>query len=350
MSHNAPVADVIIVGAGVIGLMTAWELQKAGKSVVILDRVKAGREASWAGGGILSRLSPWHYPDTLEPLVSESQALYPELCEELHAISDIDPEWIRSGLLCISDDDDLEKGMQWARRKHANFAYVPLDEMPERFPQLSVNQSALLLNDVAQLRNPRFLRALLRALEVKGVNLIENNPVRKLIIEDGVVKGVQANSPLYAGQIVLACGAWTAELIPRDFQRPGITPIKGQMLLYKSVPGLLSQIVLKSDRYLIPRRDGRILAGSSMEEDGYNKSPTIDIKQEIRAFAEDLLPALADIGLEAHWTGLRPAISDNEPVIGPHPQISGLWLNAGHFRYGLTMAPASAKKLSTQMD
>ncbi len=350
MSNNSAVSDVIVVGAGIIGLMTAWELQKVGKSVTILDKGKAGREASWAGGGILSQLTPWHYSKALQQLVRESQSIYPTFCEELQEISGIDPEWSQSGLLCLADQAEIEMGRAWAMQNDADHEVITTSELPERFPQLKVNQAALLLREVAQVRNPRLLNALLKSLESRGVKVIQGEPVRKLLIENSRAIGVQTlNRAFIANDVVLACGAWTPELIPKTIKRPDIRPVKGQMLLYKATLGLLETMVLKDDRYLIPRRDGRILAGSSMEEDGFNKSPTIDIKNEIRAFAETLLPELSDCEIESHWTGLRPAKSDNEPVIGRHEEIDHLWINAGHFRYGLTMAPASAIRLSEMM-
>lgn len=342
--------DVIVVGAGIIGLMTAWALHRAGKSVIVLDKGEVGREASWAGGGILSQLGPWRYPDDLQALAAESQAMYPALCAQLHELSGIDPEFRQSGLLCLPDEAEYAQAVAWAGEHSARYELLSVDDVQARYPQLDVAQPGLLLPAVAQIRNPRLLQALTKTLLNAGVEIRGRQPVRRLDIDHARVLGVHTTQGrLQADQVLLACGAWTPELIPRQYQRPDIQPIKGQMLLYQALPGLLDQIVLKGDRYLIPRKDGQILAGSSMEEDGFNKSPTIDVKQELRSFAESLLPELAQCEISAHWTGLRPASPDGRPTIGRHPELEGLWINAGHFRYGLTMAPATARALSEAM-
>lgn len=356
MSERPARADIIIVGAGIIGMLSAWELLKRGREqgkpphILLIDKGEPGREASWAGGGILSPLRPWHYPPEVQKLCIESQAMYPALCDELREISGVDPELIASGLLILSGQQELARGIEWAGMHDCEYRHLTPAEIHQRFPGLATEEQGLWLAAVAQVRNPRLLRALQLALKAQAVDILAGNAVRGLLLEQGRVIGVEsASGPIAAETVVLACGAWTPELLPRGSWRPEIKPIKGQMLLYRAAPDLLTTMVLRGDQYLIPRQDGCIVAGSSMEDDGYNKSPTVEVKQEIRAFAESLLSPLADCPIEAHWTGLRPASPDGIPVTGPHPELDGVWLNAGHYRNGLTMAPASARALARQL-
>lgn len=350
MPAGKPETGIIIVGAGIVGLLTAWELSKAGKSVTVLDKGEAGKESSWAAAGVLSPLGPWRYPEELQELARKSQAIYPELCEKLHAVSGKDPEYLRSGLLTLLEDEEEAEAKAWAHSQQLDEGLLTDAQISEAFPQLSTNCTGLLMNDVAQLRSPRFLQALLSALDKQGVEVLSNTAVRRLSVEQGTAQGVEtADGVINAGTIVLAAGAWTPEIIPYGYWRPAIRPVKGQMLLYRGAPDLLDTMILQGSRYLVPRKDGGILAGSSMEEDGFNKSPTVEVKAELREFAEVLLPALRECEIEAHWTGLRPGSPDGVPLAGPHPQLGNLWLNCGHFRNGIATAPATAISLAEQV-
>lgn len=342
--------DVIVVGAGIIGLMSAWELSNAGYSVTLIDKGQPGREASWAGGGILSPLGPWHYPEAVQKMCHESQALYPRLCEELRELTGIDPEWVQSGMLVLGDSQELADAEDWCATNQQPCLRMDQAAIKSDIPSLQTELQAVLMPEIAQVRNPRLLRALVTALEQSGVKLIANEQVRAIETEEGAVTGVRTTSEFIQCKCVVnSAGSWSPELIPRGYERPSVYPVKGQMLLFKAEPSLLNHIVLKGEQYLIPRNDGAILAGSSHEDDGYNKSPTVEVKAVIREFAEQLLPALADLPVAAHWTGLRPATSDSMPIIGAHGQISGLYMNTGHYRNGLTLAPASARQLLAEI-
>jgi glycine oxidase len=148
---------------------------------------------------------------------------------------------------------------------------------------------------------------------------------------------------LPADQCVVCAGAWTAELLATTGLALPIKPIRGQMLLYRGRPDQLRHIIVRNYRYLIPRRDGYILAGSTLEDVGFDPSTTSAAKAEIHADAIRIMPALADCPLEAHWAGLRPGTPEGAPYIGEHPAITGLFVCAGHHRNGFALAPASAR-------
>ncbi|MFO1418282.1 MAG: glycine oxidase ThiO [Methylotetracoccus sp.] len=344
---SRPAADVLVVGAGVIGLLTARELAAAGLHVVVLDKSAYGTESSWAGGGILSPLCPWHAPEPILALSRWSQREYPRLSAELHERAGIDPEWVRSGLL-IWPGDEMTRAVDWLVREHVEYRALAASEIHAVEPHLSaVPGDALRIPGIAQVRNPRFLRALRASLSSMRVEILENHPVDELVVEGARVVGAVSGGERYrAGRVVLAAGAWSGTFGTRWLPKLDVAPVKGQMLALEAAPDLLTHIVLSGDRYLIPRRGGVLLAGSTVEHVGFDKSTSESACRELRAFAESMLPELAGAALLRHWAGLRPGSPNGIPFIGRHPTIECLYFNCGHFRNGFVMGPASARLLA----
>lgn len=339
--------SVIIVGAGVIGLMTAIELHRAGVRVTLVDRQQAGRESSWAGGGIISPLFPWRYPDAVTRLALLSQQIYPQLVEELQAETGLDAEFLPSGMLVLGEHAS-EHPEAWARRFDIDMRAVDADRIALLEPKLAPGFArGWWLPQVHQARNPRLLALLRAALETRGITLIENKPVERILVDQGRAHGVIAGGRRFeAEHTVIASGAWSAGLLDPLDCPSAIEPVRGQMLLLRSEPGLIRHILLAQDRYLIPRRDGRVLVGSTTEHVGFDTSTTARIRDELLDYARSIVPALDQAELERHWSGLRPGSPNGIPAIGPHPRIEHLFINAGHYRNGLVMAPASARLLT----
>lgn len=315
------------MGAGVAGLTTAQRLLLQGSSVTILERGTSGQESSWAGGGILSPLCPWDYPEEVTRLTSLGSSMYPEWVEELHAASGIDPEFAVSGMRVMPPYD-----LSLARRWCEGHAWVSEEQGND-----------LYLPEVAQVRNPRLLQALRRHVEMLGGNIVEQCEVQKLLLEDGMVQGIATTSGDFrANQYVVCAGAWSEKLLGPYAMKLDIKPIRGQMLLFKFDIPPLRHILLQEGLYLIPRRDGHLLVGSTLEDVGFDKGTTIAARDSLRQRAELLLPSLREMPLVQHWSGLRPASAGNIPTISRHPFLQNLYINSGHFRYGVTMAPASA--------
>lgn len=340
-------ADFLIIGGGLIGLLTARTLSKSGAKVVLVERGQLGQESSWAGGGILSPLYPWRYPDAVNTLASWSQGRYQALAEELKQATGIDSEWTQSGLL-ILDSDQREAGLAWAAKYAANVQEVDADAIRRLEPALPAGHaSGLWMPDVAQIRNPSLIQALREDLHLRGVRVAENTEVTHLLSKRGQIRGVQTDySEVMADQVIVACGAWSATLLKELGQEVQVMPVRGQMLLFRAQPGQLQRIVLWQGHYAIPRRDGRVLVGSTMEEVGFNKDVTDEARDDLAQVAREMVPALADAPMERHWAGLRPGSPTGVPFIGAHPTIEGLFINAGHFRNGVVMAPASAQLLA----
>jgi len=298
-------ADVVVVGAGIIGLTTALELARAGLKVCVVERGLAGREASWAAGGILSQLPPDDPVPEIRELLDESLALFPEYCAALQQQTGIDPEFWRCGATMVD-----ASGERW-------------------FP------------DIAQVRNPRLLKALVSALQHENVTLLEQTPVIAWQKENGRLTGVLTGKGVIVCQwAVLAAGAWSGGLAAVP-----VRPVKGQMLLLKGEPGLLKHICMDEQAYVIPRRDGRVLVGSTLEEAGFDVATTPQAKAFLLDCAVRLWPQAADLEVEHQWANLRPYPDQPSPLIGPAPETPGLLLNTGHFRLGVTLSLASAKRL-----
>jgi glycine oxidase len=342
---------VVIVGGGVIGLLTALNLAAEVESVVLLDRSNVGRESSWAGGGIVSPLYPWRYSPAVTALAHWSQDFYPQLADRLFARTGIDPEVHTTGLYWL-DLDDEQQALDWAAQNNRPLSAVAVSAVHKAVPVLGEGySSAVYMANVANVRNPRLVKSLTAALlALPNVTLHEQCEVSGFIREGERIRGVStASGDILADQVVLAAGAWSGELLKTLGLDLPVEPVKGQMILYKCASDFLSSMVLAKGRYAIPRRDGHILVGSTLEHEGFDKAPTDAALQSLQASAVELIPALADAQPVAHWAGLRPGSPEGIPYIGPMPGFEGLWLNCGHYRNGLVLAPASCQLLADLM-
>ena len=339
--------DCVIVGGGIIGMLTARELVQKGMQVTLLERGKVGGESSWAGGGILAPLYPWRHPDAISDLAAWSQKFYPQLCESLIEVTGLDPEWTQSGLL-ILDALERNEAVQWSGRYNTRIEFLQSEAVAHTEPQLAGRfESATLLPELAQVRNPRLVSALRQDLALRGVTITEHVEVTALHMKDGHMAGVQTSSGKVSAElIVIAGGAWSGAILKELKITQDVVPVRGQMLLYYAVPGLLTHVIVSQGYYIIPRRDGHILVGSTVEHQGFDKSTTDEAAAELQQLAISLVPALGNHEIKRHWAGLRPGTASGIPYIGAHPYIDGLFVNTGHYRNGLLLGPASARLLS----
>lgn len=343
--QQAEQQHVVVVGGGVIGLLTAFNLASAGQAVTLLDRAGVGQESSWAGGGIVSPLYPWRYSPAVTALAHWSQDFYPQLAEHLFAATGVDPQVHTTGLYWLDLDDETE-ALAWAARDGRPLSAVGISQVHDAVPVLGGGFArAIYMADVANVRNPRLVKSLKAALQaMPGVTLHEQCAVEGFIREGHNVVGV--NTPLgeiRGTHVVLAAGAWSGELLATLGLALPVEPVKGQMILYKCAADFLPSMVLAKGRYAIPRRDGHILIGSTLEHEGFNKTPTESALESLKASAVELIPALANAEVVGHWAGLRPGSPEGIPYIGQVPGFEGLWLNCGHYRNGLVLAPASCQ-------
>ena len=342
--YDLHMTECLIIGGGIIGMLTARELLAKGMSVTLIDRGTPGRESSWAGGGIISPLYPWRYDDAVTRLAAWSQQHYSQLCTDLYRESGIDPEYEPSGLL-ILEPEDTDQALAWTRRFAQTASLRNRSDLGLIEPSLRTEaETAIWMKKVAQVRNPRLVKSARRALEGR-IKILDSTQAHELKVKHGRLQGVYTTKGLIRTDKAIVCaGAWTGTLLHQ--QAPSIRPILGQMILFNTTPGSLTRIVLHRQRYVIPRRDGRILVGSTLEDRGFEKTTTLEARNSLRQFALSHFPLLADADIELQWAGLRPSSPGGIPYICPVPDTAGLFINAGHFRNGVVLAPASARLMS----
>lgn len=338
---------VVIVGGGINGLLTAYELAHAGQTVTLVEADALARQASWAGGGIVSPLYPWRYSPAVTALAEWAQNAYPELCQTLFESTGIDPEFERSGMLYL-DPPDLRDAVAWARAQQCRHELVPAPELPQRWPELAEDVvTGLWLPDIAHVRNPRLLQALIRHLQcMPTVSLQSHTMVDAVLGAKGIelASVVLANGErLFADRVVVCAGAWSAQLLPKT--SVSIEPVRGQMLQFGGESNELSCMIMRDGHYLIPRRDGLVLCGSTLEHAGFNTQVTDEAREQLQRAAARMVPRFKRKQVLRHWAGLRPGTANGIPYIGPVPGHENVWVNAGQYRNGLVLAPASARLL-----
>lgn len=335
----------LIIGGGAVGLTSALALLQSGYRVTLIERGQVGQEASWAGGGIMSPLCSWDYSEAVTRLTQRSMALFPEAAAILHATTGIDPEYQRSGMLILPPLQN-EHAAQWCAAHQVESRHVALTDY---LPGLRGN--GLLLPEIAQVRNPRLLRALRKRVEMLGGEILEQHEAQQFEIADGEIASLQTSQgKLTADGYIVAAGAWSRTLLGEYALNLDVRPVRGQILLFKFDAPPFSQILLQNSLYLIPRRDGHVLVGSTLEEVGFDKSTTVEARDSLLQRVHTLFPDWKNHPPIQHWAGLRPGSKDNIPTIGRHPQLTNLYGNCGHFRYGVTMSLACAELLMGEIE
>jgi len=310
----------------------------------VLDKKNIGKESSWAGAGILTPLHPDRYP-ALFPLFNRSLDEYRRIMPQLVALSGLDPEIVFCKLILIDEtttplfDETGESG------ERASIASIKRLE-----PELNMGTGRALSYSSAHLRSPRFVAALRSALTRMGVVFLENCGVLEFKSASGLFQGLLTTKGfLKASRCLVAAGAWTGELLKAVGLSVPIKPIKGQIITVAARPGLITHIIVKDYRYLVPRTDGHILIGSTLESTGFEKETTQRARHELYAAAIDLIPLISTYPIDHHWAGLRPGSPDDAPFIGEHPEIRGLFVCAGHYRNGFAAGAASAELVVNMM-
>lgn len=342
--------DIILIGAGIIGLATAEYFLERGARVSILERNKVGQESSWAGGGILSPLYPWDYSDAVTRLASYSATLFPAWTRALYKATEIDSEYVACGMLVLPPYA-VQDARYWCSKHDVKIEELLLpDRSTTGINTDSIRQQGLYLPDIAQVRNPRLIQALLNRVIQLGGEILEDCAVTDITVKHGQVQSLTSmHGQFRADHYVVTSGAWSKEVLGQYAINLDIKPMRGQMLLMKFSTPPIHTILVKKDLYIIPRQDGHLLIGSTLEDVGFDKRTTTIARDDLLTRAQAILPFLRTAPIVKQWAGLRPASPDNIPTIGRHPVIQNLYINSGHFRYGVTMAPASAEILFNEL-
>ena len=320
------------MGGGIIGLSIAREIRKHGAEVLVVERGEPGREASHAAGGMLANCGD-ETPAALQPLAQASADMYPEFAHELEDESGVNVDLRSNGTLLFP-----VPGHALDRITGASLLPRPLAELE---PGLNASgRTAVFLRERSVC--PRALtQAALKAAKHRGVDVASGATVRSVDVLGGKVSGVTTDTTSYHAATVVNCaGAWAGQIRPVEFRT---RPVKGQMVCF-AMPrrDALLHVVRSPEIYLIPRSDGRLLAGATVEEAGFDKRTVPETIQRLRRAAIVMLPALKQARVLEDWAGLRPGTPDSLPILG-ETEVPGYFVATGHFRDGILLAPVTAR-------
>jgi glycine oxidase len=338
--------DVLVIGGGVIGLTSAFFLAREGLRVELLERGEPGREASWAGAGIIPPGNPAGAKHPYDRLRAESSAMFGPFSAQLHEMTGVDNGYRVCGGIEFLDPQDEPIIAAW-RSEGIEFHRLSRTIRMSLEPAVvnPGNGAAFQLPLMAQVRNPRHVSALVAACRNLGVSLSPVNAVKALDCSNGRVLGVHTQSGKFmtAGQFIIAGGAWSEELLAPLDCRPGVRPVRGQIVLLKTPAPLFGHILSYGKQYLVPRDDGRVLVGSTEEDAGFEKCTTAKAVGGLIALACSFVPKLSDAAVEQCWAGLRPGSPDGMPFLGRIPGCDNAYVAAGHFRAGIQLSPVTAR-------
>lgn len=346
--------NVIVVGGGVIGCATAWELARAGCAVTLLERATPGSEASGAAAGLLAPLGE-SSARAFRDLAVASWRLYPAVVRELRERTGIDVEHVTQGTLyplpTARDVHEAQARAPGALGSELGIEVWDAAEVHAREPALSAKISgAMFVRGDHWLNNQRLVAAYAQAAVAAGVTLMTGSDVSRVIVEDGHTRGVVADGErLDADAILLAAGAWTPALAASFGGCLPVEPRRGQMVALTHVPPVLRHCVHGDEVYLVPRPSGELLIGATVERVGFQRAVTAEGIAGLLRAAIELAPALAGLAIHRTWYGFRPWAPDGLPILGPWPGIRGLWVATAHFRNGILLAPVTAKLMTEWM-
>jgi glycine oxidase len=336
-------ADVVVVGAGIVGLSAARALAGEGARVVVVERGQPGAEASSAAAGWLAVQAEADEGWPLLDVALRARARHPALAAELEAETGHSVELVHHGTLdlAFTDEDEraLERRLLWQRASGLPVESWGAEELRRAERSVSPAASrALFFPEDGSVDNVLLTRALAASAAARGVTVLSDRAVTGLVVENGRVAGVRAGaSTLRAPVVIEALGAWSAALAG-DPQPPPVEPVRGQILAFDAPPGTLRHVVCTARGYVVPRRSGRLLAGSTLERAGFIKEVTAEGRDTIRRIVAEIAPLLADVPAADSWAGLRPGTPDGLPVVGPGA-VPGLFHATGLYRNGILLGP-----------
>lgn len=352
--------EVAVIGGGIIGLSLARALKKRGANsiAVIESNNEVGIEASWAAGGMLAPQSEADQANAFFKLACASRDLYSSFAEELLEETGIDIELEKTGTLYLAfseeDFNNIERRYGWQTNAGLQVEKLTANEARGMEPLVSENVSgALRFPEDVQVENRLLVKALKMSCEKFVVEILTDTKVNALLIENKQITGVETSKGIVrAEKIIIACGAWVSFLkfTGDSIQTPEIEPVRGQMLCFKaSNSGKIRHVIYSPRGYVVPRLDGRIIAGSTSERAGFEKQVTCEGIHAITEIAIEIAPPLGRFPLVDYWSGLRPTSSDRMPIIGASGNVKGLYYAAGHYRNGILLAPITAELLTEEI-
>lgn len=355
MIQSRETADVAIIGGGVIGLAVARALALRGVSdVLLIERGSLGAEASSAAAGMLAPQAEANRAHEFFYLTCQSRDMYPAFAAALLDETGIDIELETAGTLYLAftghDAEELQKRYEWQTKAGLPIEKLSAQAVRELEPAINEDVRAALKFPLdTQVENRRLISALTLANERLGVRTETGTAVTSLKIEHDRVSGVETSRGfISADAVVIAGGAWSSLLGAGDKALPQlrIKPVRGQMLCFQPSVPLARHVIYSPRGYVVPRRDGRLLAGSTSEHAGFEKQVTAAGVQQILAAALEISPRIASLPLTDAWAGLRPRAADTLPVLGPCAEIAGVYYATGHYRNGILLTPITGELIA----
>ncbi|MEP6719463.1 MAG: glycine oxidase ThiO [bacterium] len=353
MSEFQKTTEVAIIGGGVIGLAIARALAQRGvRDVLIIERSSLGAEASSAAAGMLAPQAEADCDDDFFRLCCQSRDLYPEFAQSLHDETGIDIELESSGTLYVAfteeDESELKKRYEWQARNGFAVERLSGDTAKLLEPCISDGVCAALRFPLdTQVENRRLISALAATNEALGVRVLTGVSADSLDIKRNAVAGLETSRGFITTErVVIAGGAWTSQILNEALPNPRVEPVRGQMVSFDATPQIAKHVIYSPRGYLVPRRDGRLLAGSTTEHAGFDKRVTAAGVQSIVTAALEISARIAALPLASSWAGLRPRAADGLPVLGPCAEIAGVFYATGHYRNGILLTPVTAELLA----
>jgi len=347
-------SDIVLIGGGVIGLTTALALAERGVSVTLLDRQTTGREASWAGAGMLPPGDSAHASTPEARLRSYSHSLWKDFAADLLQRTGIDNGYHVCGAVEVFTAESqtaFERQCLAWENENIRIERMSHDDAERHVPDLNpAFESVVYLPDFAQVRNPRHLQALRTACLQRGVEILEHSEGLRIGHKGDRVTDVSVpGRTFHFDRVCITAGAWSTSILQSlGFVAP-VKPVRGQIVQLQLPVQPFRCVVESGRRYLVPRRDGLVLIGSTEENVGFVKQNTTEGVAGLLEFARLLIPSLAQAEVVRSWAGLRPGSPDELPLLGAVPGLRNLFVGAGHFRSGLQMSPATARILADLM-
>jgi glycine oxidase len=346
-------ADVVIIGGGVIGLTIARALALRGiRDICLLERAGLGAEASFAAAGMLAPQAEANAQDDFFAMSCRSRDLYPAFAAALRGETGIDIELDTTGTLYLAlterDQNEIEKRYEWQSRAGLPIELLSATAARKLEPCISDSTlGALRFPKDIQVENRRLLSALANSVDKLGVEIVTGTTVESLIVEANRLTGVQTRGGRVACSIaVVAAGTWSSFIKIPSKSAPLIEPVRGQMVCLEAKPQLTRHVIYSPRGYIVPRQDGRLLAGSTSERVGFAKCVTVGGISSILQNAQEISPAISSLPIVDTWAGLRPRSADGLPVLGPCGEIDGLFYATGHYRNGILLAPLTGELIS----
>jgi glycine oxidase len=335
--------DVVVIGAGIVGLAAARALAGERARVLVVERRRVGGEASSAAAGILAPQAEAEAETPLLPLTLASRDHHARFGPALEAETGVGLDYSARGVLAVALDEPRERELlaraEWQRARGLAVEVLGPDEVREAEPNVNpAVRCALFFEGDHCVDNVRLVKALAASAVARGASILSGRPVTELLVEAGRVAGVRAGNETFRAPVVLsAMGAWSG-LLAGDPLPPPVEPVRGQIVAFDVSPPLFRHVVFSGHGYLVPRADGRLLAGSTTERAGFDKSVTAGGLRAVIGTALEIAPALGDVRIADSWAGLRPGTPDGLPVIGPGA-LPGLFHASGLYRNGILVGP-----------